>query len=256
MTTGKISACSRPALVATAVRSALALPNRAVSSGSRTNARTTRIPPICSRSTRLTSSIIDCMRRNRGTIRTTITPIAPASTGTDTATSHDSPGSSRSAMTIPPMHMIGAATSIVQEVSTSICTCWTSFVHRVISDGAPNRATSCVENSPTRWKTAARTSRPEAGRGARAVVHGRDRAGHLHEADQQHQPAEPQDQAGVAGGDAPVDDLGVQARQVQRGDGADQLQHDDRRQRRSVGPQVGAQQSGEHDVLHGRGLSG
>ena len=142
------------------MRSALAFPNRAVSSGSRTNARTTRIPPICSRSTRLTSSIIDCIRRNRGTIRTTITPIAPARTGTDTATSHDSPGSSRSAMTIPPMHMIGAATSIVQEVSTSICTCWTSFVHRVISDGAPNRATSCVENSPTRWKTAARTSAP------------------------------------------------------------------------------------------------
>ena len=42
-------------------------------------------------------------------------------------------------MTIPPTHMIGAATSIVQVVSTSICTCCTSFVHRVISDGAPNR---------------------------------------------------------------------------------------------------------------------
>ena len=143
------------------MRSAFALPNRAVSSGSRTNARTTRIPPICSRSTRLTSSIIVCIRRNRGTIRMTIIPTAPASTGTHTATSHDRPASSRSAITIPPTHMIGAATSIVQEVSTSICTCCTSFVHRVISDGAPNRFTSRVENSPTRWKTDARTSAPK-----------------------------------------------------------------------------------------------
>ena len=64
-------------------------------------------------------------------------------------------------MMIPPTHMIGAATSIVQDVSTSICTCCTSFVHRVISDGAPNRLTSRAENSPTRWKTAARTSAPK-----------------------------------------------------------------------------------------------
>ena len=64
-------------------------------------------------------------------------------------------------MTMPPTHMIGAATSIVQVMSTSICTCCTSFVVRVISDGAPNRPTSRAENSPTRWKTAARTSRPK-----------------------------------------------------------------------------------------------
>jgi hypothetical protein len=38
--------------------------------------------------------------------------------------------------------MIGAATIIVQVISTSICTCWTSLVLRVISDGAPIWATS------------------------------------------------------------------------------------------------------------------
>jgi hypothetical protein len=160
MTTGKISACSRPAPTATAVRSAFARANRAASCGSRTKARTTRMPAICSRSTRLTSSIIACMRRNRGTMRTTTALIAAMSTGTHTATSQDSAASSRSAITMPPTHMIGAATSMVHVVSTSICTCWTSFVHLVISDGAPKRPTSRVENSPTRWNTAARTSAP------------------------------------------------------------------------------------------------
>ena len=161
MTIGKISACSRPTLVATSVSSALAPPNRAVSCGSRTNARTTRIPVICSRRIRLTASIRACMTRNCGTIRTITAPMASTSTGTHTAISQDSPTSSRSAMTTPPTHMIGAATSIVQVSRTSICTCCTSLVLRVISDGAPNRLTSRAENSPTRWKIAARTSRPK-----------------------------------------------------------------------------------------------
>jgi len=87
--------------------------------------------------------------------------MAATSTGTHTTTSHDSPASSRRAMITPPTHMIGAATSIVQVVSTSIWTCCTSLVHRVISDGAPNRPTSRAENPPTRWKTAARTSAPK-----------------------------------------------------------------------------------------------
>ncbi len=48
-------------------------------------------------------------------------------------------------MITPPTLMIGAATSIVQVISTSICTCCTSLVVRVISDGAPNWATSRAE---------------------------------------------------------------------------------------------------------------
>jgi hypothetical protein len=40
-------------------------------------------------------------------------------------------------MMMPPIMVIGAATNMVQLKSTSICTCCTSLVLRVISDGAP-----------------------------------------------------------------------------------------------------------------------
>ena len=76
------------------------------------------------------------------------------------ASSHERPRSSRIAITMPPTIMIGTCTASVQPISASICTCWTSLVLRVISEGAPNCATSRPENEPTRWKTAARRSRP------------------------------------------------------------------------------------------------
>ncbi len=160
ITTGKTSAISRPARIAVSVRFALASPKRSTSCGSRTNARTTRMPVICSRSTRFTPSMFTCILRNCGTIRLAIRPIDAASNGTATATSQDSPTSSRTAMKMPPTMVIGAATSIVQVITTSICTWVTSLVLREISVGAPNWFTSRAENSPTRWKTAARTSRP------------------------------------------------------------------------------------------------
>ena len=159
-TVGNISACQRPTVTATAVRSALARPKRSVSYGSRAKARTTRSPEICSRSTRLTPSTRTCMARNPGTIRETISPTDRHSAGTLTASSHESPTSSRTAMSTPPTIMIGAATSIVQVVSTSICTCWTSFVVRVMSDGAPKPATSRAENEPTWVNSSLRRSRP------------------------------------------------------------------------------------------------
>ena len=64
-------------------------------------------------------------------------------------------------MMMPPTHMIGAAIIIVHVITTSICTCCTSLVLRVISDGAPKCATSRAENSPTRRKIAPRRSRPK-----------------------------------------------------------------------------------------------
>ena len=188
------------------VSSVFARPNRRVSCGSRTNARTTLMPVICSRRIRFTVSIRVCMARNCGSIRTITAPIAATSTGTHTAISQDSPTSSRSAMTIPPTHMIGAATSMVQVVRTSIWTCCTSLVLRVISDGAPNRLNSRAENSPTRWNSALRTSRPKPIAVRAAVVDRGDRAAHLDQRDQQHPAAGAQDVAGVAGGDAVVDD--------------------------------------------------
>ena len=140
----------------------MALANRAVSWGSRTNARTTRMPVICSRRIRFTSSIRFCICRNPGTIRLTMKPTTRNSTGTTTTSSQDRPRSSRIAITMPPTIMIGAAIIIVQVISTSIWTCWTSLVLRVIRLGAPNCWTSRCENEPTRWNRSRRTSRPKA----------------------------------------------------------------------------------------------
>ena len=69
ITVGNMNAISRPARSEVAVRSSLATPKRSASSGSRTNARTTRMPVICSRSTSLTWSIRSCMSWNCGIIR-------------------------------------------------------------------------------------------------------------------------------------------------------------------------------------------
>lgn len=69
--------------------------------------------------------------------------------------------SSRAAMMMPPTIMIGAETIRVPPMSTSICTCCTSLVSRVMSDGAPKCCTSRAEKDPTRPKIAARRSRPK-----------------------------------------------------------------------------------------------
>ena len=48
-------------------------------------------------------------------------------------------------MMMPITIVSGAAIIIVAAMTTSIWTCWTSLVMRVISDGAPNRPTSRAE---------------------------------------------------------------------------------------------------------------
>ena len=75
--------------------------------------------------------------------------------------------------------MIGAATSIVQVITTSICTCCTSLVLRVISDGAPKCWTSRGGElaDPVEERRADVTA--EAHRGLRAEVDGGDRADDL-----------------------------------------------------------------------------
>ena len=59
------------------------------------------------------------------------------------------------------MIVIGAATSNVQPINTSICTCVTSLVMRVMSDGAPTSPTSRAEKLVTLWNRSRRTSRPK-----------------------------------------------------------------------------------------------
>ncbi len=114
------SAISRPARSDVSVSSSLTTANRRTSWRSRTNARTTRMPAICSRNTRFMPSRRCCIRRNCGTMRTTASPTARRSKGTQTASNHDKPASSRTAITTPPTTMIGAATSNVHDTSTSI----------------------------------------------------------------------------------------------------------------------------------------
>ncbi len=82
-------------------------------------------------------SMLSCIRWNSGISRVTSRPTITISTGTDTHTSQDRPGSSWIAMTIPPMDMIGTMTMKFRVISTSICTCWTSLVARVMRVGAP-----------------------------------------------------------------------------------------------------------------------
>ncbi len=162
ITLGNMKAIIRPTRSETSVSSWLAPPKRRCSWPSFTKARITRMPVICSRRTRLTVSILVCMERNSGRSRRTSTVTTAPSTGTTTSSSADSGTSWLRAMITPPKHMIGAATIRVKLISTSIWTCWTSLVVRVISDGAPNWPSSRAEKLCTRSKTEARMSRPTA----------------------------------------------------------------------------------------------
>ena len=186
LTIGNIDDISRPARSDTSVSSPLASSKRSASCGSRTKARTTRMPVICSRITRLIWSMRSCISWKAGTISATITPRTTAAAGMATARITDSPGSSRTAMTMPTTIVIGAPIAIVQVITTSICTCCTSLVMRVISDGAPNAPTSRAEKSVTWWKRLARRSRPKPIATFGAEVHGGGRERALHEGDEEH----------------------------------------------------------------------
>ena len=85
-----------------------------------------------------------------------------AMSGTITRRIEVSGTSWRRAMITPPTSMIGADTITVRPISTTIWTCWTSFVLRVISEAAPKWLTSTWENACTCPKMAARRSRPKA----------------------------------------------------------------------------------------------
>ena len=147
---GPISTNSRPIRTEVSVRAALASVNRSASWRSRTKARTTRMPMICSRITPLMASMLSCIRWNRGISRPTMIPTITSRIGTETHTSQDRPASSCTAMMIPPTDMIGTMTMKFSAISTTIWTCWTSLVPRVIRVGAPKRPTSSAENRSTR----------------------------------------------------------------------------------------------------------
>ena len=160
--------------------------------------------------------------------------------------SQASPASWRSAMMTPPIASIGAEIIRVADTCTSICTCCTSFVLRVISDGAPNCPTSRCENATTRWKRSPRSVAAHAHRQARPEVHGDDGADHLDETDPEHDHAGLQDVVDVARDHAVVDDVRVQRGQHERGDGLCELEDDDGEDERPRGGQVANQELAEH----------
>src|SRR5690606_18451696 len=82
--------------------------------------------------------------------------------------------------------------------------------------------------------------------GAGAEVESADRRRRLHERDQQHPAADPEDVVGVAAGDAVVDDVGVEAGEVQRRQGADELQRHDGGDEPAVSLEMGAEKARQH----------
>ena len=160
-TVGNIAAIRWPVRSAVAVSSSLAPAKRSVSSGSRTNARTTRMPVICSRRTPLTRSTRACINWNVGTIRDTSDPRMMTAAGIANSRITDSCTLSRTARIDPITRVSGAAIIIVVASTTSIWICWTSLVMRVINDGAPNWPTSRAEYAVTWWNRSRRMSRPK-----------------------------------------------------------------------------------------------
>ena len=108
----------------------------------------------------LMRSIFFCMDMNSGVARVITRPMNAPMMGIATRMTVESVTLRRSAMMTPPMAIIGAMSTTLSIIRTTICTCCTSLVVRVMSDGAPNRLTSACENFCTRRKSAPRVSRP------------------------------------------------------------------------------------------------
>ncbi len=162
MSVGSISENSRWTRNEVAVRSWLATSKRSSSWSVRTNARMTRIPLSASRVTWLTRSTLTCIAWKSGRARDISSPTMRAMSGRTTIRIPDSGTSWRRAMMIPPTARIGAMIIMLRPIRTTIWTCWTSFVLRVMSDAVPNVSSSAREKLSTLRKMAPRTSRPNA----------------------------------------------------------------------------------------------
>ncbi len=121
----------------------------------------TRTPVSVSRITWLMRSTFFCIAWNSGIARRMVSPMTSAIRGRMTSSSRDIAASSRTARMMPPMIIIGADRMTVRPMNTTVWTCWTSLVLRVMSDAGPNWLTSTCENVSTDSKMAARTSRPK-----------------------------------------------------------------------------------------------
>ncbi len=161
-TSGSNDVVTRPRRREAPVSSSFARRNRVPSNRCLTNARVTRTPAICSRSTRLTSSTRDCTAAESGCIRRVTTTTTVPSTGIRSTISRASGTSWRTAITTPPTAMTGTETASVSAERSTLCTCWTSFELRVTSEATPKRCISGAANRCTWRKSALRMSRPTA----------------------------------------------------------------------------------------------
>ena len=93
-------------------------------------------------------------------------------------------------------------------------------------------------------KIEARMSRPDPHRHPGGEVGRGHRRGDLDDAHAEHERAVADDEVGVALGHPVVDDLAVEAGQVERGDGADELQQHDEHDLAAVRPQMAAEAVG------------
>ena len=160
VTEGMSRAKRRPMDSDVAVNSSLAAPNTPRRSFWRTKARMTRTPWICSRMTRLTRSIRSCMTLKWGRSRPRRMPTTTSRSGMRTRMRPDRGTSTRSAMKVPPMSIMGAMSIMAQTMKTTIWICWMSLVERVTREGAPNRETSSGLKRWTWVKMSLRMRRP------------------------------------------------------------------------------------------------
>jgi hypothetical protein len=151
-------------------------------------------------------------------------------------------------MTTPTTIVIGAAIAMVHVITTSIWTCCTSLVIRVISDGAPNAPTSGGELGDLVEEGLAQVA-TEAHGDLAAEVHGADGEHDLEDREGDHEGAGRPDVADVTGDDALVDDVGVERRQGQRRGRLHRRQRDDAQQHLAVRTEVRSQQSDQHGGL-------
>ena len=215
MTVGNISAISRPTpsddVGQLGVGGAEPLAARA---SSRTNARTTRMPVICSRSTRLTR--VDARPASAGTAAPSGAMISADDDDQhrhdDQRAAPDSGTSWRSAMMMPPTHMIGADDHQREGHQHQ-------HLHLldVVGGAGDQRRRAELADLAGREAPAPGGRSRRAGRGRAPSRSGRrsrprrSRRRSARSVTREHHAADAQDVAGVALDDAVVDDVGVQA---------------------------------------------
>ncbi len=210
----------------------------------------TRLPVICSRSTRFTVSSRSCIVRNSGRSRRTISAHGDAEHRHDAPAARADSGTSRpSAMTMPPTHMIGADDHQRERHQREHL----HLLHVVGRPGDQRRRPEVADLTRGERLHPVEDGRPDvpAERRGRtgAVVDGADVADDLHQRDADHQGAEAQDVARVPLHDTVVDDVGVQGGQIEGGAVCRSCSSTSRAMGFRYGPEVGPQQSYQHASL-------